>query len=327
MPREVDESESLEFPTIEPAADAKRKADFETDGGGVNQRKRVAAVTSCDAGDSPPDSEPSNDDAGILVAPDVYTLDDGLLHMFNEAASAFAGSPPAEASLVEAPTMPNQTKTGSQDITAEAASQKSGSDGTGHKSDKGRNLFPTWRVLPGREWVIEAWMTRIERKFKRKVNQAQAVWLSPVGFSPVPDNDLVVLQPISDGGCHFTCTARINGDIFYFDSSYGEQSRISDYMKKRLRELYGTGAKVICPSVQQQTVGSNLCGAFVLARLTAYAASPHQQPDKFLFRESEMRQHIFDCLEDESRRSLVFPRLRGKIPTDVLLSKRFSCTL
>ncbi|KAF4728916.1 hypothetical protein FOZ62_005897, partial [Perkinsus olseni] len=34
MPREVDESESLEFPTIEPAADAKRKADFETDGAG-----------------------------------------------------------------------------------------------------------------------------------------------------------------------------------------------------------------------------------------------------------------------------------------------------
>ncbi|KAF4711721.1 hypothetical protein FOZ63_008072, partial [Perkinsus olseni] len=133
-----------------PVDTVKRKADFETDGAGVNQRKRVAAVTSCDAGDSPPDSEPSNDDAGILVAPDGYSLDDGLLHMFNEAASAFAGSPPAEASLVEAPTMPNQTKTGSQDITAEAASQKSGSDGTGHKSDKGRNLFPTWRVLPGR---------------------------------------------------------------------------------------------------------------------------------------------------------------------------------
>ncbi|KAF4679787.1 hypothetical protein FOZ60_014542 [Perkinsus olseni] len=93
MPREVDESESLEFPTIEPAADAKRKADFETDGAGVNQRKRVAAVTSCDAGDSPPDSEPSNDDAGILVAPDGYSLDDGLLHMFNEAAAAFRGEP------------------------------------------------------------------------------------------------------------------------------------------------------------------------------------------------------------------------------------------
>ncbi|EER16560.1 hypothetical protein Pmar_PMAR017444 [Perkinsus marinus ATCC 50983] len=193
MRREVDEAESLEFPTIEPATDAKRKADFGPNYSGVNQRKRLAAVTLNDAVEFSQDSEssePPNNDTVVLGVPEGSSLDDGLLRMFNEVAAAFAGNTLVENSLMEAPPMPAQAEAGSQGIAVQPPSQeKSGSDGT------------------DRSMAIGLWV------------------------SPVPDNDLVVLQPISDGGCHFTCTVRINGDIFYFDSSYGEQAKVSDYMK------------------------------------------------------------------------------------------------
>ncbi|EER04272.1 hypothetical protein Pmar_PMAR021776 [Perkinsus marinus ATCC 50983] len=119
MPREVDEAESLEFPTIEPAIDAKRKADFGPNYSGVNQRKRLAAVTLNDAVEFSQDlesSEPPNNDTVVLGVPESSSLDDGLLRMFNEVAAAFAGNTLVETSSMEAPPMPAQAEAGSQGI-------------------------------------------------------------------------------------------------------------------------------------------------------------------------------------------------------------------
>ncbi|EER08698.1 hypothetical protein Pmar_PMAR017756 [Perkinsus marinus ATCC 50983] len=263
MRREVDEAESLEFPTIEPATDAKRKADFGPNYSGVNQRKRLAAVTLNDAVEFSQDSEssePPNNDTVVLGVPEGSSLDDGLLRMFNEVAAAFAGNTLVENSLMEAPPMPAQAEAGSQGIAVQPPSQeKSGSDGTDRKSDKGRNSFPTWRIFPGREvgttlllttqdrenlvvedssisdQVIEAWMTRIEHKFKRKVNRAQAVWLSGYGF------------PLCLTMIWLSCSQYLTAVVTLPARSYGEQAKVSDYMKVRLRQLYGSGAKAVSP--------------------------------------------------------------------------------
>ena len=110
-----------------------------------------------------------------------------------------------------------------------------------------------------------------------------------------------------DGRDHFVTTTSVGGNVKIFDSL--NLSPSSDLMKQ-IRVLYSPD-KRITPTVLKAELrsiqsSSKDCGLFAIAYAAEIACG--NDPAKVIFKQSDMRQHLHNCLTSKSMS--VFPEVR-----------------
>ena len=109
------------------------------------------------------------------------------------------------------------------------------------------------------------------------------------------------------GRDHFVTTTSVGGNVKIFDSL--NLSPSSDLMKQ-IRVLYSPDI-TITPTVLKAELrsiqlGSKDCGLFAIAYAVEIAYG--NDPAKFIFKQSDMRQHLHNCLTSKSMSA--FPKVR-----------------
>ena len=81
--------------------------------------------------------------------------------------------------------------------------------------------------------------------------------------------------------------------------------QMHDIVKTVVKNLFGSSVSIEMAKMQKQQSHSNNCGLFAIAIATAILFK--DDPEKLVFKEQEMRQHLLQCFEKATM--ILFPRV------------------